>query len=237
MSAAYASLPQGDFERWHELTAAVALRFNREFQGQAFQVPDEVAAMPIYQDYVAGTLQNRLASPFWELARPRKKQHCLDLGCGVGFLLYPWRDWEALFYGHDISKVACDILNTRAPQLNSKLFKGTVLGAAHDLSMYEPGQFDLVIATGISCYYPIAYWQEVLTAVQRVLKPGSYFVFDVVNAEATIAENWAILETYFGAEVFLEPEADWRSLLKTAGARITSSQPGDLFTLYKVRWG
>ncbi len=105
-----------------------------------------------------------------------------------------------------------------------------------DLLLAVLEEFDLVIATGFSCYYPPAYWQEVLTAVQRVLKPDGFFVFDVIDPEVELAENWAILETYLGAEVFLTPLADWKKLLKEAGAQVVKQQPGDLFQLFKVRF-
>jgi len=35
-------------------------------------------------------------------------------------LIYPWRDWQAFFYGQ-VSTVARDALNARGSQLNSKL--------------------------------------------------------------------------------------------------------------------
>lgn len=192
--------------------------------------------MPIYQEWRAGLLSGRLVSPFWEVAQPKKQQRCLDIGCGVSFLIYPWRDWDALYYGQDISVVVRDTLNARGSQLNSKLFRGVQLGAAHELN-YDPAQFDLVIATGVSCYYPIAYWQEVFTAVKRVLKPDGVFVFDVINPDAELAENWAILETYLGAEVFLEPLANWQKLVQAQGGKVLKQQPGELFQLYKVKLG
>jgi SAM-dependent methyltransferase len=150
-------------------------------------------------------------------------------------LIYPWRDWNAFFYGQEISSVAQEFLNTRGSQLNSKLFKGVKQGAAHILK-YDPEQFDLVIATGFSCYYPLNYWNEVLAMVKKVLKPDGVFVFDVIDPETPIAENWAILETYLGAEVFLEPLEHWQKLLKAANIKIVKSQPGELFQLYKVQF-
>lgn len=220
---------------WQSALDTVALRFNREYRRESFELPAEVLEMPIYQEWQAGLLTSRLTSPFWEVAKPKKNQKCLDLGCGVSFLIYPWNEWEAVFYGQEISIVARDLLNARGSQLNSKLFKGVQLAAAHDLK-YEPAQFDLVIATGFSCYYPPAYWEEVLDAVKRVLKPDGFFVFDLIDPEAELAENWAILETYLGAEVFLTPLADWKTLLKAKGAQVVKQQPGDLFQLYKVRF-
>jgi SAM-dependent methyltransferase len=220
---------------WQAQLAAVALRYNKEFRREAFELPSEVEAMPIFRDWAAGTLSNRIASPFWEVAKPQKHQKYLDLGCGFSFLIYPWRDWDALFYGQDISVVVQDTLNARGPQLNSKLFKGVKLAAAHELN-YEAQWFDGVIATGFSCYYPLEYWSIVLGEVKRVLKPNGFFVFDVIAPDTELAENWAILETYLGAEVFLEPLSSWQKTIQAADAQIVKKQQGELFQLYRVKF-
>ena len=157
----------------------------------------------------------------------------MDIGCGVSFLIYPWREWGAFFWGQDISSVARDALISRAPQLNSKLFKGVEFGAARQLR-YDDSQFDLAIATGWSCYYSLDYWQDAIKEVKRVLKPHSSFVFDVLNPEKPLALDWAVLETELGAEVFLEPLADWEKLIKSAGGKIITTITGELFWLYKV---
>lgn len=222
-------------QNWEERIATVATRFNKEYRGEKFDLPDEVKDMPIAQEREAGLLQAKLTSPFWQLAQPKKNQKCLDIGCGVSFLIYPWRDWGALFYGQEISIVARDILNARGPQLNSKLFKGVVQGAAHQLE-YEPKQFDLAIATGVSCYYPIEYWAEVLAAVKKILKPDGFFLFDVLDSEMAQAESWAILETYLGAEVFLETAHAWKKTIQTSGGSIVKTLPGELFQIHKVRF-
>ncbi len=213
----------------------VASRFNRQYRGEMFELPQEVEAMPIFQEWVGGTLAGKVASKFWEVARPQKNQRCLDIGCGVSFLLYPWSDWGAFFYGQEISTIARDTLNTRGSQLNSKLFKGVSLGSAHQLN-YESGQFDLAIATGWSCYYPLDYWSAVMAEVKRVVKPGGQFVFDVLNPEQPLAEDWAVLETYLGAEVFLEPIDEWEKTIKATGAKVVKRKSGELFELYLVRW-
>ena len=215
--------------------AQVAYRFNQQYQGEAFELPEEVEAMPIFKEWVAGTLAAKVASNFWEIARPQKNQRCLDIGCGVSFLLYPWTDWGAFFYGQDISTVARDLLNTRGSQLNSKLFKGVSLGSAQQLN-YESGQFDLAIATGWSCYFPLDYWSAVMAQVKRVIKPGGQFVFDVLNPENPLAEDWAVLETYLGAEVFLEPIAEWEKMIKATGAKVVKRKSGELFELYLIRF-
>jgi len=220
-------------DQWMPQIEAVRLRYDREYRNDQLDLPDEVLQMPIYQEWRKHNLATALCSPFWELAKFEKKQHCLDIGCGVSFLVYPWREWDLFFYGQEVSTVARDALNSRAPQLNSKLFKGVKLGAAHQIN-YENIQFDRVIATGFSCYFELDYWRLVLTEVKRVLKPGGIFIFDAIAPDTQLAENWAILEMYLGTEIFLTPLKELNELLKTLGAKVTSTRQGELFCLYQV---
>jgi SAM-dependent methyltransferase len=231
-------LTSGDFSSNYQMTpreAQVASRFNQQYRGATFELPEEVEAMPIFQEWISGTLAGRISSNFWEIAQPKKNQRCLDIGCGVSFLIYPWRDWDAFFYGQEISTVAQEALNARGSQLNSKLFKGVSFGGARQLN-YESGQFDLAIATGWSCYYPLEDWSTIFSEVKRVLKPEGQFVFDVLNPVKPLAEDWAVLEMYLGSEVFLDPIADWEKMIKSAGAKVIKRQSGELFDLYLVRF-
>ena len=223
-----------DFMALSDRFEAVAQRYDREYRRESVEVPESVEAMPVFQDWVAGRLATRIASPFWEIAQPKKRQTCLDLGCGGSFMFYPWRDWDARFYGQDISSAICGMVNSRGSQLNSKLFKGMRQAPAHQLDVYETDQFDLAIATGVSCYYPWDYWDTVLSAVKKVLKSDGAFVFDVVDPDKPLAEDWAILEMYLGTDVELTPLEDWRKSLKAAGVKIKKEREGELFHLFKV---
>ena len=215
--------------------AQVAARFDREYRRDPVSLPPEVESMSIFQDWASGKLQNRLASPFWDYMKPKKNDRCLDLGCGLSFLVFPcWREWDAHFYGQDISTVAKDLINSRAPQLNSKTFKGVKQASADQLDNYDNDFFDWAIATGVSCYGDLNYWKQVLNSVKKVLKPGGSFVFDVLNPDAEGAENWAILETYLGAEVGLETLSDWEKAIKSTGAKIKQHKPHECFELYRV---
>lgn len=227
-------IPQGNqSDHWQEQLARLANRFNQQYRGEAFELPAEVEAMPVFREWAGGTLSAKVSSRFWEIAKPQKNQHCLDIGCGVSFLIYPWRDWGAFFYGQEISTVARDALNSRGPQLNSKLFKGVSLGPAHQLS-YSQAQFDKVIATGFSCYFSLDYWGVVMAEAKRVLLPGGQFIFDVLDPEKPLSEDWAVLETYLGTEVLLEPIAEWEKTITASGAKVVKRLPGELFQLYLV---
>jgi SAM-dependent methyltransferase len=218
---------------WSSEIDRVKQRFDREFKQEAFDLPAEVEAMPIFRDWISHNLAAKITSPFWELAGFQKNHRCLDIGCGVSFLIYSWREWEAYFYGQEISTVARAALNSRGSQLNSKLFKGVQAGAAHQLQ-YENDTFDRAIATGFSCYYPPEYWKLVLQEVKRVLKPNGVFIFDAIDPDTELAENWAILETYLGAEVFLSPLTEFTELVKEVGGRVTSTKSGELFQMYRI---
>jgi hypothetical protein len=75
-----------------------------------------------------------------------------------------------------------------------------------------------------------------MAQVKQVLKPSGQFVFDVLNPEKHLAEDWAVLETYLGAEVFLESIAEWEKAIKATGAKVVKRKSGELFELYLVRW-
>ena len=220
-------------EDWKTALENTTKRFEREYRQEDFDLPSEVEDIPIFEEWKTGSLQNRISSKFWELKTPKKKQTWLDIGCGLSFLIYPWYEWDAFFSGQEVSTVARDTLMSRGPQLNSKLFRGVKLGAGHLLD-YENNQFDSAIATGWSCYYALDYWERVIAEVKRVLKPGGNFIFDVIDPESPLAEDWAILETYLGAEVLLTPLSEWRSLMRQAEGKIVRTVPGELFQSFCV---
>ena len=227
--------PRSEKSPWQKLTLPISKRYDKEFLSESFDLPEEVESMAIFQDWASGKLQNQIASQFWSLYKPKKNQKWLDIGCGISFLIYPWRDWNALFYGQDVSPAVNDIVKSRGPQLNSKLFKSIELGGAHDLK-HEDNFFDGVIATGWSSYYDLDYCEQALSEIKRVLAPKGTLLIDVLNPDSEMAEDWAILETYLGAEVMLTDVEDWKKLFKTLGGKQIKSQEGPLFNQYLIRF-
>lgn len=220
---------------WQKMTLPIAKRYDCEYLSESFDLPPEVESMPLFQDWASGKLQNKIASPFWEGYIPKKKQKWLDIGCGISFLIYPWRDWNALFYGQDVSAAARDILKQRGPQLNSKLFKDVTLGGAHQLP-HDDEFFDGIVATGWSCYYEFDYMKQAIAEMKRVLQPKGTLLLDILNPDSELAEDWAILETYLGAEVMLTPLEEWHQLIREAGGKRVKTKSGPLFDLMLIRF-
>ena len=220
-------------EGWQTAIESTTKRFEKEYRQEDFNLPAEVEDIDIFEEWKAGSLQNRISSRFWDLKKPKKKQSWLDIGCGLSFLIYPWYEWNAFFSGQEVSTFARDTLMSRGPQLNSKLFRGVKLGAGHLLD-YEDNQFDGAIATGWSCYYSLDYWERVIDEVKRVLKPGGSFIFDAIDPDSSLAEDWAILETYLEAEVLLTSLDEWRGLVKKAGGKVVKTEKGELFQSFLV---
>ena len=63
-----------EVEAWEAQIKAVTGRFSKEYRRDEFDLPEEVQAMPIFQDWVSGKLQQETATPFWELAKPKKNK-------------------------------------------------------------------------------------------------------------------------------------------------------------------
>lgn len=226
-------------ERWDPYLSSVAARFNRELEIQlgqpGWQLPPDLEQLPFWQAYQRDHLQERLGIPFPHLRAPHKREACLDLGCGVSFLTYPWNDWQANFYGHELSGEIVRFIRSRAPQLNSKLFKSMQQGSAHHLENYAPEQFDLAIATGFLYYYPIEYFDGVWAELLRVLRPAAPILIEVVNPESVWAEQWGLIELFKGTEPIFTPLSEWERRITALGGRIQKQASGELFTTYLIQ--
>ena len=232
------SIP-GDIKTdWEVITKPLAIRFDREVEvqlGQAqWELSPEVTGSRFWQACQKEGLDSRLGVPFYELRQPKKKEPCLDIGCGVSFLIYPWSHWGAFFHGHELSPKTVQFVQSRGPQLNSKLFKEMHRGVAHNLSQYEENQFQLAIATGFFYYYPVEYFSAVWTQLSRVMQPKSTLVVELVNPESEWADEWGLLEIDKGVEPLFVSLTDWEAAFKRSGAKVRKRGEGELFVSYSL---
>lgn len=225
-------------DEWTPLLETLTLHLDREYaSGQsAGDLPDEVQALPFWRESITGSLASRLAIPFYQLYRPPKNSRCLYLGCGPSFLSDPWLEWEAYFYGQDLSDTIVRAVRARAPRLNSKLFKAIEQGPPHRLDHHPEAFFDLVIANGFSYYLPLKYSDIVLNAVRRVAKVGSQLLWEVVDPASGWYEDWSIIQMYRDLEVPLTPLDEWVALLSEYGT-IQAKKSGELFCTYHIQLG
>ncbi|WP_017323906.1 class I SAM-dependent methyltransferase [Synechococcus sp. PCC 7336] len=223
---------------WEEYTKPIAKRFDREVQvqlGQSnWELPEEITELDFWQACQHDRLGERLSIPFHELRQPKKREHCLDIGCGVSFLIYPWNHWSAYFHGHELSPQTVQFVQSRGPQLNSKLFKQMERGVAHQLSRYDEAQFDLAIATGFLYYYPADYFALMWQQLQRALAPKAVTVVEVVDPESEWIDEWGLVELAKGLEPILTPLQEWEALFVQVGAKVRKQARGELFATYAI---
>ncbi len=223
---------------WQAYLTPVTQRFNREAGIQLgeppWDLPTDLQSLPFWQACQRDHLQDRLGMPFHQVRTPKKGEHCLDLGCGVSFMIYPWSHWQANFYGHEISDRIVKLLKSRAPQLNSKLFKSMQHGPAHVLEPYPEQQFDLAIVTGFLYYYPLDYFTLIWRELQPVLKPKAQMIIEIVQADSPWAEEWGLIELAKGTEPILLPQETWEKQIKDLGGKILKRADGELFTTYVI---
>ncbi len=200
---------------------------------QITRLPDEVQALPFWREILAGKLADRLGTPFYQVYKPQKNERCLYIGCGPSFLTDPWVEWGALFWGLDLNTAMVRAVKTRAPQLNSKLFKDIQQGSPHDLDRYPDANFDLVIAAGFSYFLPPAYNDLVISAIKRILKPGGKLLWEVADPESPWFEDWSIGQMYLGLEASALPLDEWKQLLTECGT-VKAQDGGELFRTFLV---
>ncbi len=151
-------------------------------------------------------------------------------------MLYPWTEWQAKFYGLDVSLRCVDFIKARAPQLNSKLFKGIYRSAAHNIAETALAElaFDRVIAQGLFAYYPPEYAALVWLAITKRVQPKALFIFDVVNPESRWIDEWGLVEMHHGVEPLLTPLTEWEALISAHKGIIRHQAKGELFVTYAV---
>jgi len=223
---------------WNAYINPIAKRFNREVGIQLgdpdWEIPADLRELPFWQESQQSAFRESLSVPFHTLRVPKKRERCLDIGCGVSFLIYPWTEWQAYFYGHDVSNRAVKFIQSRAPQLNSKLFKSMQEGRAHQMDIYDTDQFDFAIATGFLYYYPPEYFSIMWPQLRRVLKPKAPLIVEFANPDSDWADEWGLIELHKETEPILTPLKTWEMTIKQLGGQIRKQAMGELFVTYAI---
>ncbi len=106
----------------------------------------------------------------------------LEIGCGMGLLLFRIAPHCTHYVGTDLSHAALDYIQTQMQNCDQDWHQIVLKrGAAHELSGLADGSFDTVIINSVIQYFPhAAYLVQVLDKAVQLVKPGGHiFVGDV----------------------------------------------------------
>jgi amino acid adenylation domain-containing protein/thioester reductase-like protein len=111
-----------------------------------------------------------------------RPQRVLEIGCGMGLLLFRIAPHCSYYSGIDLSVKAIDNLKQ---QLNNNRqdfsHVNVAVKAAHKLEEFEPKSFDTIVINSVIQYFPnVDYLVRVLEKVVKLVKPGGkIFIGDV----------------------------------------------------------
>ncbi len=113
-----------------------------------------------------------------------RPQRVMEIGCGIGLLLFRLAQGAERYVGTDISQVAIDYLRRELKRQNGA-YSGVrlLLQSADSFDALAPGSFDTVILNSVVQYFPsLDYLRRVIAGAARCLTPdGVIFVGDVRN--------------------------------------------------------
>jgi amino acid adenylation domain-containing protein len=129
-----------------------------------------------------------------------RPQRVLEIGCGLGLILFRVAPHCSSYQATDFSAAALDYVHR---QLSILHLPHVTLSQrmAHDFDGIEPASVDMVILNSVVQYFPsLDYLREVIEGAVRVVKPGgAIFLGDI--------RNFTLLEAYHtSVELFKAPD-------------------------------
>ncbi|WP_417843134.1 AMP-binding protein [Thalassospira sp.] len=114
-----------------------------------------------------------------------KDAHVLEIGCASGFTMKHVAPVVGRYVATDLSRRNVERTEALAIESGMRHVVGRQLGA-HDIDVYEPGSFDLVILNSVIENFPgFGYLRQVLAKAARLLKPnGAIYLGNVWDADS-----------------------------------------------------
>ncbi len=152
------------------------------------------------------------------------KGKVLDFGCGDGF-------FAKTVFGEKIIDIGLDLFNSRANEAKkNKIYKKVVFYDGHKVP-YSNNYFDTIVSNCVLEHIPNL--ENSLKEINRVLKPGGYFLTSVMT------NNWE--KNLFGNKIFgqsyikflrkkqehynLLSKNQWKKIFEKTGFKIISTYP------------
>lgn len=142
------------------------------------------------QDLIAAMSEPAPFQPFLEMVADFRVERVLDVGCGIGQMLYPFVVFKGAFgVGLDPTYQACrlgnDFYATHAPSARVRF----IYGKAESLP-FESASFDVV-----NCGLALPYMDNAraLDEIARVLRPGGVLLLKIHHARYYLRDFWQSL--------------------------------------------
>lgn len=136
----------------------------------------------------------------------------LELGCGTGH-------WTKLFVERGFDVIATDISDAMLKHALIKDIDAEILKADSENLLFKDESFDAVASVTMMEF--VNNKNKVLDEVNRVLKPGGWFLLGCLNANSVLGKN-AINDPVFKDANFFTPESLNEKLSRFGEVKITS---------------
>jgi amino acid adenylation domain-containing protein len=129
-----------------------------------------------------------------ERIRRVRPQRILDVGCGVGLILFPLARGCSRYVGTDFSRVALEYVRSQLPSLD--LTHVEVLErAADDFAGFQDHSFDSVILNSVVQYFPsLEYLIRIIKEAVRVTSPGGHIFLGDLRSLPLLEAFYASVE-------------------------------------------
>ena len=148
------------------------------------------------------------------LAQELDARSILDLGCGTGILTVTFAHEGREVVGADPSPAMLGFARPRAQPAGVRWLLG-------DSNSIPNTRFDLAVMTGnVAQHIPDPQWQQTLTALGRVVRPGGIVAFETRNPSSRAWESWVAQEPTTRATAH-GPLTQWLEGGETAPGTVT----------------
>ena len=118
----------------------------------------------------------------------------LEIGCGVGILATHFSEkYNMNVIGIDVDPEQIKLAKEHQKEKENRQFK---VADASNLEFSENQQFDLAVSTFVLHHIPN--WDEVLSEIERVLKPKGYYIFHDITYPKTLTKIFRPIAKKYG---------------------------------------
>jgi amino acid adenylation domain-containing protein/thioester reductase-like protein len=168
-------------DQWKSIWSATYHQSTQDTTDPAFNITgwnDSFTGQPIPADQMRQWINSTV-----DRVLSLRPQRVLEIGCGMGLLLFRIAPHCSSYYGMDISAEAIKTVEQSIQSQPSLSHVQVMQGAADDIDQFEFQSFDTVIINSVIQYFPgIEYLIHVLEKAAKLVKPGGQiFIGDVRN--------------------------------------------------------